>query len=77
MASLADLYDEVERELDRPLSDEEKSFVNRMHRAGKDAEYVAGVLTTPEPPEPEDDELVTTRYEATIAGPQDITGIWG
>ena len=77
MASLAELFDQVEAAIQRPLSEDEKTLVTRMYRAGKDAEYCVGVLSTPEPPEPADDELITTRYEATIAGPQDITGVWG
>lgn len=77
MATLAETFDAVAAELDRPLTGVEMRLVEKMHNGGRDVAYIVEVLNIPEDPEPSDDELITTRYEATIAGPQDITGIWG
>lgn len=75
--TLAETFEAVASALGRELTEIERGLVQRMHHAQKDVPYMVEVLGQPEDPEPKDDELVTTRYEATIAGPQDITGIWG
>lgn len=77
MASLTEMLEESEAALGRQLTDYEQLFVARMHKAQKDVAYCIEVLSEPEDPEPSDEELITTRYEATVGGPQDITGIWG
>jgi hypothetical protein len=77
MASLAVTLDDVEQRLERPLAPHEHAMVAKMYRTGMDTNYIVSVLAEPEDPEPSDDELITTRYEATVAGPQDITGVWG
>lgn len=71
--SLTEVIDKAEEKFQRQLDYTELGMVTRMHSAGKDASYILSVLEehVPEP------EQVTTLYEATLAGPQDITHMQG
>lgn len=71
--SLAHVIEVCEQHLERQLRHDEYALVARMHQAGKTTSYIVNTMDVPPPEEADDDELITTMYEYTLSGPQDIT----
>jgi hypothetical protein len=63
----------AEQALGRQLTYDEVDLVVKMHRSGKDEGYIIKVLGEGVPEAPADEELITTAYELSAGGPQDIT----
>ena len=54
----------VEGMLGRPLTPDEAAAVERLHRAGRDLQFIVDTIVDPDPvPQAADEELPTVRYE--------------